>query len=116
MGLMSMPSGSSPEKADQYYLYLQGHHETEGRVATWHVDWLSLAWLWGFVIVISLALIWWIWQYRSTSQRIHPVDSWAGYTSELARPATRYFLLLSAFLAAFAIAIIIGHLVWGQKF
>jgi len=113
---MSMPSGSSPEKADQYYLYLQGHHETEGRVATWHVDWLSLAWLWGFVIVISLALIWWIWQYRSTSQRVHPVDSWAGYTSELARPATRYFLLLSTFLAAFATAIIIGHLVWGQKF
>jgi hypothetical protein len=113
---MAMPSGSSPEDAQQYYLYLQGHHETDGTVVTWHVDWFALAWLWGFVIVMTLALIWWIWQYRSTRQRLHPVDSWGGYTTELARPATRYFVLLGAFLVTFAIFIIIGHLVWGQKF
>jgi hypothetical protein len=113
---MAMPSGSSPEDAQQYYLYLQGHHETDGPVVTWHVSWFSLAWLWGFVVVMTLALIWWIWQYRSTPQRIHPVDSWGGYTTELAKPATRYFVLLGTFLAIFAIAIIVGHLVWGQIF
>ena len=113
---MSMPTGDSPQDVHNYYQYLQSHHITDGRVATWHVDWFALAWLWGFVVVMSLALIWWISQYRSTRQHMQPVDRWGGYTSELARPATRYFLLLTAFLATFAIAIIIGHLVWGQKF
>jgi hypothetical protein len=113
---MAMPSGSSPDNAENYYQYLLAHHQNDGRIATWSVDWTSLAWMWGFVVVMTLALIWWIWQYRSTRQRIHPVDRWGGYTSELARPATRYFLLLTSFLATFAIAIIVGHLVWGQKF
>jgi hypothetical protein len=115
---MGMPSGDSPQKAEEYYKYLQGHHESDGRVATWHVDWMSLAWLWGFVIVLSLALIWWIWQYRTTRQRsgIYPVDRWGGYTSELGRPATLFFLLLTTVLTAFAVALIVGHLVWGQKF
>jgi hypothetical protein len=116
MGLMAMPSGSSPEKSEQYYRYLQGHHETDGRVVTWGVDWVSLAWLWGFVVVMSLLLLLWIWQYRTTRQRIYPVDRFGGYTSELAGPATLFFLLLSGVLAAFAIVIIVGHLVWGQKF
>jgi len=40
---MSMPSGDSPNDARDFYLYLQGHHESQGRVETWHVDWLSLA-------------------------------------------------------------------------
>ena len=85
-----MPSGDSPQKVRDYYLYLQGHHQTEGKIATWHVDWMSLAWLWGFVIVLALALLLWIWQYRTTRQRtgIYPVDRFGGYTSELAGPAT----------------------------
>jgi hypothetical protein len=113
-----MPTGDSPQKVRDYYLYLQGHHQSDGRIATWHVDWLSLAWLWGFVIVIALVLIWWIWQYRTTRQRtgIYPVDSFGGFTSELAGPATRFFVLLTVILTGFAVALIVGHIVWGQKF
>jgi hypothetical protein len=113
-----MPTGDSPQDVQDYYLYLQSHHQTDGRIATWHVDWVSLAWLWGFVVVISLALIWWVWQYRSTRQRtgLYPIDSFGGFTSELAGPATLFFSLLTVVLTAFAVALIVGHLVWGQKF
>jgi hypothetical protein len=44
------------------------------------------------------------------------VDRWGGYTSELAGPATRFFLLITAVLTGFAVVLIVGHLVWGQKF
>jgi len=113
-----MPSGSGPETAKQYFLYLQGHHESDGRIATWHVDWLSLSWLWGFVILLIIGLFWWIRQYRTTRQRIgiYPVDRFAGYTSEMAGPATFFFVLLTVMLTAFAVAIIVGHIVYGQKF
>jgi len=115
---MSMPRGSSPQKAEQYYHYLQSHHLTDGRVATWRVDWMSLAWLWGFVIAMAVAMLLWIWQYRTTRQRpgIYPVDRFGGYTTELAGPATLFFLVLTLGLTAFAAAIIVGHIVWGQKF
>ena len=75
MGLpfMGMPSGDTPDKAQRYYHYLQGHQETMQRAATWHVRWLDLAWLWGFLIALALALLLWVWQYRSTRQR-----SWLG--------------------------------------
>ena len=46
------PKGDTPQKAQDFYEYLQGHHETEHRVATWTVDWMSLAWMWGFVFVL----------------------------------------------------------------
>jgi hypothetical protein len=115
---MAMPSGESPAHAEQYFNYLQAHHETDGRVATWHVDWLSIAWIWGFVIVLGFAVFLWVRQYRTTQQRtgVYPVDRWGGYTTELARPATFFFLLLTVVLTAFAVAIIVGHIVWGQKF
>ncbi len=112
----SLPSGESPFKAQQYYNYLQAHQETQYHPATWHVRWLDLAWLWGFVIALGLVLLFWIWQYRSTRQRIHPVDTFGGVTTELARPATLFFILLSIGLTAFAVALIVGHIVWGQKF
>jgi H+/Cl- antiporter ClcA len=113
-----MPSGDSPEKARQFFEYLQGHHETDYRVATWTVDWMSLAWLWGFVAVITLGLLLWVWQYRTTRQRtgIYPVDSFGGYTTEMAGPSTFWFLALTLFLTLFAVAIIVGHIVFGQKF
>jgi hypothetical protein len=115
---MSMPTGDSPQTAQEYYRYLQAHHETEHLVRTWHVDWMSLAWLWGFVIVLSAILVLWIRQYRTTRQRtgIYPIDSFGGFTTELAGPATPFFLLLSAIVAAFAVVLIVGHIVWGQKF
>ena len=115
---MAMPSGDSPSTAETYYQYLQAHHETDSRVVTWDVDWFSLAWLWGFLIVMILVLLWWIWQYRRTLSQggLYPVDRWGTYVTEEARPASRFFILLTGFLTAFAIAIIAGHLIWGQKF
>jgi hypothetical protein len=114
----TLPSGEAPLKAQQYYHYLQGHQETMYHPDTWHVRWLDLAWLWGFVIVLALGLLFWVWQYRTTRQRtgIYPVDSFGGYTTELAGPATLFFLLLVLVLAGFAVALIVGHIVWGQKF
>jgi hypothetical protein len=118
VALMEMPRGSSPDTAQKYYEYLQGHQETTGRVETWHVDWMSLAWLWGFAIALTVILLIWIWQYRTTRQRggVYPIDSFGGYTTELAGPASKFFLLLTLILTAFATVLIAGHLIWGQKF
>jgi len=115
---MGMPSGDSPVKAHQYYQYLQGHDQTYYRAATWHVHWLDLAWLWGFLIVLTLATLLWVWQYRTTRQRtgIYPVDSFGGYTTEMAGPSTFFFILLTIVLAGWALAIIVGHIVFGQRF
>jgi hypothetical protein len=115
---MAMPSGESPQHADEFYNYLIAHHETEHPVKTWHVEWFSLAWMWGFVAALSLILVLWIWQYRTTRQkpRIYAVDSWSGFTSELAGPATLFFLILTAILTGFAVALVVGHLVDGQIF
>jgi hypothetical protein len=115
---MPFPKGDSPQVAQDFYHYLQGHHETEARVATWHVDWISLAWLWGFVVVLVLALLVWTKQYRTTRQRtgIYPIDNFGGWATEGAGPATIFFLLFTAVVVAFAVAIIVGHLVYGQQF
>jgi hypothetical protein len=115
---MSMPRGDSPQKAQEYYNYLNSHHIVDGRVVTWQVDWLSLAWLWGFLIVLAVAAGLWVRQYRSTRQRtgIYPVDRFGGGTAEAAGPATTFFLILTAFLTAFAIVMVIGHLIYGQTF
>jgi hypothetical protein len=115
---MAMPSGDSPAKVQQYYDYIQSHDQTNYVPATWHVHWLDLAWLWGFAIGLLVVILWWTWQYRSTRQRsgIYPVDEFGGYTTELAGPATRFFLLLTAMLAGWAVVLTVGHIVWGQKF
>ena len=47
---------------------------------------------------------------------MYEVDTFGGYTTELARPASRFFILLSVVIVGWAIALIVGHLVWGQKF
>ena len=113
---MGMPSGDSPAKAHQYYEYLQSHDQTLQVPATWHVHWLDLAWLWGFAIALLLVILLWLWQYRTTRQRIYPVDSFGGYTTELAGPSTLFFILFTILLTGWAVAMIVGHLVWGQKF
>ncbi len=68
-----------------------------GATATWHVG-LGLARL---AVGLrgrrsSLILILWVWQYRTTlsaaTAAIYPVDSFGGYTTELAGPATLFFL------------------------
>jgi hypothetical protein len=114
----SMPRGDTPQKAQQFYDYLQSHQQTMYHPDTWHVRWVDLAWAGGFMLVLSLVLIWWVWQYRTTRQKtgIYPIDSFGGYTTELAGPATLFFLLLTAIIVAWAVALIVGHLVWGQKF
>ncbi len=68
--------------------------------------------------MLVLALLLWVKQYRSTRQRsgIYPIDTFGGWTTEAAGPATVFFLLFTAVIVAFGIAIIVGHIVYGQKF
>lgn len=113
---MGMPSGESAKHAEQYYHYLQGHQQTMQVPATWHVRWVDLAWMWGFVGALSLLLLFWVWQYRTTRQKLYPVDSFGGYTTELAGPASLFFVLLSVVVTAWAVILIVGHIVSGQKF
>ncbi|MFL5954526.1 MAG: hypothetical protein ACJ76I_10510 [Gaiellaceae bacterium] len=106
-----------PKQPDAYYHYLQAHHQADHPVRTWGVDWMSLAWLWGFLIVLALLTLLWIRQYRTTRQReVYEVDTWSGYATELAGPATTFFIILSVVVTAFAVVLIAGHLIWGQKF
>jgi hypothetical protein len=114
---MSMPRGDSPQKAEQYYHYLQSHQLVpHGRDVTWHVDWTALSWMWGFVIVLAVILFAWIRGYRSARQVIHPLDTWAGYTTEAAGPASFFFFLLTAVVFVFGAVMVVGHLISGQKF
>jgi hypothetical protein len=116
---MSMPRGDSPQKAQQYYHYLQSHQlAPHGRVATWHVDWTSLGWMWGFVVVLVLLTLIWVRQYRSTRQAggLFPVDTWGGHTTELAGPATVAFFFITIVVIAFGAEFVIGHLINGQLF
>jgi hypothetical protein len=116
---MSMPSGDSPREAQQYYHYLQAQQlEPHGRTQTWHVDWNALAWLWGFVIVLTVLLLAWVKGYRTTRQRpgIFPLDTWGGFTTEAAGPATRMFFLLTLIVVVFGGEFVIGHLISGQLF
>jgi hypothetical protein len=115
---MALPSGDSPGEVRDIYVYLQGHHATDGRIATWHVDWLSVAGLWGFVAAMTFGILLWVKQYRTTRQRtgIYTVDTFGGWTTEAAGPATVFFWVLTAVLVGFAVALVVGHLVWGQKY
>ncbi len=114
---MGMPSGDSPQDAEAYYRYLQGHQETMQVTATWHVRVVDLAWMWGFLAVLALLILLWVRQYRSTRQQgLYPIDSFGGYTTELAGPASLFFIVLSGIVVAFAVVLIVGHLIWGQKF
>jgi hypothetical protein len=108
-----------PSKPDAYYQYLQAHHQSDHPVKMWQVDWSSLYWLWGFVVALCVITLLWIRQYRSTRQRgagLYSTDTWSGYASELAGPATFFFLVFSAIVVAGAVVLIAGHIIWGQKF
>ena len=114
---MSMPSGDSPQTAEQYYHYLQAHEIVpHGRDVTWHVDWTALAWMWGFVVVLAVILFFWIRGYRSARQVLSPLDTWAGYTTEAAGPASFFFFLLTLVIVVFGGVMVVGHLISGQKF
>jgi hypothetical protein len=113
-----MPSGDSPRDAQAYYDYLQSHHITDGRVTTWQVDWTAIGWLWGFAIAMTVLLVFWVQQYRTSRKRaaIYPMDRFHGWTAEAAGPPTAFFLLLTLGLVAIDAVIIVGHIVWGQTF
>jgi ABC-type multidrug transport system fused ATPase/permease subunit len=115
---MAMPSGESPQHAKEFYEYLLAHHQTERPVKTWYIEWLSVAWMWGFLAALAVILVLWIRQNRTTRQKtgIYAIDTWSGFTSEVARPASLFFIVLSGILVGFAVAMIVGHLVNGQIF
>jgi hypothetical protein len=116
---MAMPSGDSPQKVHDYYQYLQSHQlSPHGRTETWHVDWTSLTWMWGFVIVLVLGILVWVRAYRSTRPQtgISPLDTWGGYTAEAAGRVPLFFWGLTLVLVAFGAEFVIGHLISGQMF
>ena len=57
-----------------------------------------------------------VWVSTRQKRALYPVDSFGGYTTELAGPATFFFVALTVVLTGWAVALIVGHLVWGQKF
>jgi hypothetical protein len=116
---MAMPKGDSVEKVNAYYHYLQAHQlDPHGRVETWHVDWDSLVWMWGFVAALVILFVYWIRHYRSTSPGtgIAPLDRWGGYTTEAAGRVPMFFWVVTVMIVAFGAAMVIGHLVNGQLF
>jgi hypothetical protein len=117
-GSMRMPSGDTPAKAQAYYHYLNAHQLTMQRPATWEVRWLDLAWLWGFAIALVVVILLWVWQYRSTRQKanIYPVGQLRRLHDGARRPGHGVLPVLTVVLTAFAVVLIVGHIVWGQKF
>jgi hypothetical protein len=116
---MAMPSGDTPQKAQAYYHYLQGRQlEPHGRVSTWHVDWTSLAWEWGFVLVLAAGIVFWIREYRSTHPEtgITPLDRWGGFTTEAAGRVPLFFWWFLLVIVGFGAEFVISHLVNGQLF
>jgi hypothetical protein len=116
---MAMPEGDSPQVAHDYYQYLQAHQlAPHGRTETWHVDWASLTWLWGFVLVVCILVALWIRDYRSTHPPtgISPLDRWSGYTTEAAEPVPFFFWVVTVVVVVFGAEFVIGHLISGQLF
>jgi hypothetical protein len=116
---MSMPTGDSPRVVHDYYEYLQARQlEPHGRTETWHVDWSSLTWLWGFVAVLCILFAFWIRDYRSTHPQtgISPLDRWSGYTTEAGARVPVFFWVVTLAIVAFGAEFVIGHLISGQRF
>jgi hypothetical protein len=116
---MAMPTGDTPQKAQAYYEYLQAHQlAPHGRIATWHVDWTALAWLWGFAIVLVILLAVWVRDYRSTHPQtgISPLDRWSGYTTEAAGRVPFFFWLVTLAIVGLGAELVIGHVISGQRF
>ncbi len=116
---MAMPKGDSVQDVHDYYLYLQGHQlAPHGRTETWHVDWTSLAWMWGFVAVLAIVLVVWIRDYRSNRPQIgiSPLDRLGGYTTEAAGRVPFSFWVVTLVIVVFGAEFVIGHLISGQLF
>jgi hypothetical protein len=116
---MAMPTGDSAQKAQDYYLYLQGHQlAPHGRTATWHVDWTALGWMWGFALAVSLILVVWVRDYRSSHPPtgIAPLDRFGGFTTEAAGRVPFSFWVVTIVVVACGAEFVIGHLISGQLF
>ena len=117
---MAMPKGDSLQKVNEYYHYLQAHQLTpHGRTETWHVDWTALAWLWGFVVVLSIVLL--LSGSATTAARTRrrasaPLDRFGGYTTEAAGRVPFFFWVVTLVIVAFGAEFVIGHLISGQLF
>ena len=113
----SMPSGESPQHA-AFYDYLQAHQQTMYKPDTWHVAGSTLRGCGASSIVLCAVLIWWVWQYRSTRQAGRHLRG--GHVGRIHDGAgagrRRFFFLLTVVVVGWAVALIVGHLVWGQKF
>jgi hypothetical protein len=116
---MAMPRGDSVQKVQDYYHYLQARQlSPHGRTETWHIDWVALRWLWGFVIVLAIILLWWIRDYRSSWVKtgISQLDRFGGYTTEAAGRVPLSFWIFTILVAGFGAEFVIGHLTSGQLF
>ena len=116
---MAMPKGDSLPKVQQYYHYLQSHQlSPHGRTVTWNVDWVSLRWMWGFVIALVLIFVVWVRDYRSSHPQvgIAPLDRWGGYTTEAAGRVPLAFWVVTIIIVACGAEFVIGHLINGQLF
>jgi hypothetical protein len=116
---MAMPKGDSVQKVHDYYLYLQGHQlAPHGRTETWHVDWTSLRWMWGFALVLSLIFVVWVRDYRSSHPPtgIAPLDRFGGFTTEAAGRVPFSFWVVTIVIVACGAQFVIGHLISGQLF
>jgi hypothetical protein len=117
--MATMPKGDSLPKVEQYYHYLQAHQlSPHGRTETWHVDWVSLRWMWGFLIALALIIVVWVRDYRSSRPQvgISPLDRWGGFTTEAAGRVPLSFWVVIIILVAFGAEFVIGHLISGQRF
>jgi hypothetical protein len=116
---MAMPRGDSLQKVHEYYDYLQARQlSPHGRTQTWHVDWVSLRWFWGFVIALGVIFLVWVRDYRSVRPQvgISPLDRWGGYTTEAGGRVPFVFWVFTIAIVAFGAEFVIGHLISGQTF
>ena len=82
------------------------------------MDWVSLRWMWGFVIALVLIFVVWVRDYRSSHPQvgIAPLDRWGGYTTEAAGRVPLAFWVVTIIIVAFGAEFVIGHLINGQLF
>jgi hypothetical protein len=95
------------------------HDQPESKQSNWIMaDWMLETFFLFAGVALFAFLLAWVRQYRSTRQipGISPLDSWAGYTTEAAGPATTLFFLFTGVIFVFGAVMVVGHLISGQKF
>ena len=111
-----MPSGESPVQARSFYHYLQAHQQTQYKPDTWHVRWVDSRVALGLSDRAAAVLFCGSGSTARRGSGSYEVDTFGGYTTEMARPASMFFIVLTVVLVGWAVALVVGHIVWGQKF